>query len=248
LHLDVVTIQSFKFGSKQNYFPSINLFPGIMKPHIHFNRLLSLTVALFCFSTLYSQNTLRINYTDGSNQDISLDKIQDITFIDVSDEPGALVSLTGSWVWGRTTSGYYEVITFNADGTYVGNDCYFEYGFNTQTYGTYKHSGIMLNLWSNGYGYQRWYRWFVTNLTSNALEVMTPNGPFVYYRLEEEVLRLKAGGSPLDYGSEKQFVFADGVTAKIEDGKLYGLASGSTYVELMNNATNTTKAYLVVVE
>ncbi len=201
-----------------------------------------------CINSAWCQNTMQITYTDGSKQDIRLDKIQDITFTDQPGGSAADASLYGTWVWGKRESGYYEVITFNDDGTYVGNDCYFEYGFNSQTYGTYIHSGIMLNLRSNGYGYQRWYRWFVTNLTANALEVMTPNGQFVYYRLESEVLRLKAGGDPLDYGTDKQFVFADGITVKIEDGKLYGLISGSTYVELMDNTTNTTRAYLVVVE
>ena len=48
-------------------------------------------------------------------------------------------------------------------------------------------------------------------------------------------------------GENMEVVFADGVTAKLQDGKLYGIQPGTTYILLMDNTTNTTKAYILVV-
>ena len=199
-------------------------------------------------STLCAQNTMRITYNDGSSQDVQVDKVRDITFVDIPEQPDVDAGLIGTWVWGKQMAGYYEVITFNKDHTYIGDDYYFEYGFNTTTYGTYIHSGIMLNLRSNGYGYMRVFRWFVTSLSDNAMEVMTQTGPYTYYRLQSETYRIKAGGDPLTLGENMEVVFADGVTAKLQDGKLYGIQAGTTYILIMDNTTNTTKAYILVVE
>ena len=130
----------------------------------------------------------------------------------------------------------------------MGDDCYYEYGFNSTTYGTYFYSGITLNLRSNGYGYMRTYRWFVTSLTENALEVMTQTGPYVYYRLQSETIHLKAGGDPLECKEGESFVFADGVNAKLEENKLYGIKAGTTYIQIMDTTSSTIKAYMVIIE
>ncbi len=211
------------------------------------NITVALTLSLAC-SGLWSQNTMRITYTDGTVQDVRVDRVSDITFTEVTDNPDSPASLLGTWMWGKLEAGYYEVITFNDDHTYIGDDCYFDYGFNTTTYGTYVNSGIQLNLRSNGYGYMRMFRWFVTSLTENALEVMTQTGPYVYYRLQTETFRLKAGGEPMDLGDDRQVVFADGVTAKVEDGKLYGIQSGTTYIQILDKTSNIIQAFLLVVE
>ena len=44
------------------------------------------------------------------------------------------------------------------------------------------------------------------------------------------------------------FVFADGVTAAIQDDKLVGLAAGETYIQKHIAANNTILSYKVIVE
>lgn len=194
----------------------------------------------------YAQNTMRLHYVDKTIQDIPLASLDSLTFInkDSSEQPA---SLNGSWMWGNKTMGYLELLSFNEDRTYTGWDFYFEYGFDTYTYGTYVNNGIMLNLWSNGYGYRRTYRWFITALTDNALEVMTQMGSFIYYRVRPEVIKLTVGGSLLYDGADK-LVFADGFVAAINDNALFGISQGATYIQLMDGATNQIYAYKVVVE
>ena len=58
--------------------------------------------------------------------------------------------------------------------------------------------GAMLTLQSNGFGYNRRYNWFVMGLTGNALDVMTRKERFIYYRLQQKVIHLQAGGEPLE--------------------------------------------------
>ena len=128
---------------------------------------------------LNAQNTMRIHYKDGTRGDVPIEQIDSITFVDDEGGEGEEVQvkeLTGSWLWGNVAQGYYELFTFNADKTYIGYDNYFTYGFDTMTYGYYSVYGAMLNLWSNGFGYQHRYNWFITALTENALGVMTNDG------------------------------------------------------------------------
>lgn len=194
----------------------------------------------------YAQNDMRIHYKDGTQVDIDVTTIDSITFGHKA-VPAEQVTLTGTWLWGSQEKGYYELLTMNADKTYTGYDNYFTYGFNTMTYGFYAQYGTLLTLWSNGYGYQNRYTWFVTGLSANALSVMTQMGPFTYYRLQPEVIRLQVGQT-LSCTDGDAFVFADGVVAQVADGGITALASGTTYVQKLLSTTNRIVAYQLVVE
>lgn len=204
--------------------------------------------ALCCSNICSAQNYMRIHHKDGGYSDVPIEQIDSITFVKGSDEPDGEVSMIGSWLWGDTEAGYYELLTFNDDKTYTGYDNYFTYGFDTMTYGLYMQIGNMLTLQSNGFGYNRRYNWFVMGLTGNALDVMTKMGRFIYYRLQPEVLHLQIGGEPLSCENGDSFVFADGVTICIVDGKLKGLKKGTTYVQKHITQTDRIVAYKLVVE
>ena len=179
---------------------------------------------------------------------VPIEQMDSITFVDGSDLPDNEASLMGSWLWGDTEAGYYELLTFNEDKTYTGYDNYFTYGFDTMTYGWYMQMGSMLTLQSNGFGYKHRYNWFVKGLTGNALDVMTKMGRFVYYRLQPEVMHLQVGGEPLVYENGDSFVFADGVAARIVEGGLQGVTKGSTYVQMHIAETDCIVAYKVLIE
>lgn len=199
---------------------------------------------------LNAQNTMRIHYKDGTRGDVPIEQIDSITFVDDEGGEGEEVQvkeLTGSWLWGNVAQGYYELLTFNADKTYTGYDNYFTYGFDTMTYGWWGQLGAMLTLQSNGFGYYRRYNWYIMALTENALGVMTKMGPFTYYKLHPEVIRLKVNES-LTCAEGDSFVFADGVVVSIEDNKLLGISPGTTYVQKQSATTNRIYAYKVIVE
>lgn len=191
---------------------------------------------------------MRIHHRDGGHGDIPIEQIDSITFVDRSDKPATEGSLVGSWLWGDAEAGYYELLTFNDDKTYMGYDNYFTSGFDTMTFGWYMQMGGMLKLQSNGYGYNQRYNWFVMGLTDNALDVMTNMGRFVYYRLQPEVIRLKLGDSPLTFSNGDYFVFADGVVVRITEEGLQGVAMGTTYVQMNNAESDCIIAYKVIVE
>jgi len=177
---------------------------------------------------LLAQTDLRVHYKDGTSVDIPLSMIDSLTFEDVVADTteAARAVLTGSWVWGNVQREYY--------------------GFDSWTYGWYSQLGTMLTMWSNGFGYQRRYNWFVTGLSANALEVMTQMGPFTYYRLQPEPLSMSTGGVlPLSEGDT--VVFADGVVVAAEGSSLRPLGSGTTYVLIRRQATDEILAYQVVV-
>ena len=207
---------------------------------------LFLSLLLYSVSMM-AQNTLRIHYTDGTELDISISQIDSVTFVQKA-EPETEVSLTDSWLWGSQEQGYYEVLTFNEDHTYTGYDNYFTYGFDTMTYGWWGQIGTILTLQSNGFGYQRRYNWFITELTENALSVMTKMGPFTYYKIQPETITLKANGTPLSCADGESFIFADGVIAALQDNKLIGLSAGVTYVQKYIATTNTILSYKIIVE
>ncbi len=209
------------------------------------NKIVFTICLLFSFSALGAQNTMRVHYKDGMKQDIAISKVDSITFIEISGNEE--MSLIGEWFWGSTEKGYYEVLTFNEDKTYTGYDNFFEYGYDSWTYGTYLYNGVMLNLWSNGYGYRRIYRWFVTGLTENALEVMTQAGVFVYYRIIPDPITIKFGDS-IDCSDGDSFIFADDVFVRIEGNRLYGIAKGTTYIQKYEMASNLVFAYKVIIE
>lgn len=197
---------------------------------------------------IHAQTHMRIHHKGGGHSDVPIEQMDSITFVDGSDLPDNEASLMGSWLWGDTEAGYYELLTFNEDKTYTGYDNYFTYGFDTMTYGWYMQMGSMLTLQSNGFGYKNRYNWFVKGLTGNALDVMTKMGRFVYYRLQPEVLHLQVGGEPLVYENGDSFVFADGVAARIVEGGLQGVTKGSTYVQMHIAETDCIVAYKVLIE
>ena len=211
------------------------------------------TIVVFCYllgliSGCWAQDTMRIHYKGGGHSDVTTEQIDSITFVKGDDAPATEVSLIGSWLWGNQEQGYYELLTFSEDHTYMGYDNYFSYGFDTMTYGWWTQIGAMLTLQSNGFGYQRRYNWYITGLTGNALAVMTKMGPFTYYQVQPETLHLKVNGTPLTCEGDDSFLFADGVVAVIRDNKLLGLSAGVTYVQKHIAENNSILAYKVVVE
>lgn len=202
---------------------------------------------LVCGVSLMAQNTMRVHYKDGRDSDISISQIDSVTFIEkvtLEEE----VTLIGSWLWGNQEQGYYELLTINEDHTYTGYDNYFSYGFDMMTYGWWSQMGAILSLQSNGFGYQRRYDWYLTELTENALGVMTKMGPFTYYKVQPETLHLKVNGAPLTCEGDDAFIFADGVMATIQNNQLVGLFAGTTYIQKRIAASNTILSYQVMVE
>jgi hypothetical protein len=208
--------------------------------------LLSLFTLLLC-QGLAAQSHIRIHYKDGSHADVALSSIDSLTIVSI-DSTATAATLTGTWVWANRERGYYEVLTLNDDYTYTGYDNYFDYGFDSQTFGFYSNYSSMLTLWSNGYGYQWRYQWFITALTENSLSVMTRNGPFTYYRLLLDVVHLSRSSSPINIGEGEELLFTDGVIVdSTSDGRLQPLSSGTTYILKRNISTNQTWAVRVVV-
>ena len=209
------------------------------------------TFAIFCLLGLVSasqaQDTMRIHYKGGGHSDVATEQVDSITFVKGGDVPTADVSLVASWLWGSQEQGYYELLTINDDHTYTGYDNYFTYGFDTMTYGWWTQIGAMITLQSNGFGYQRRYNWYITELTENALGVMTKMGPFTYYKLQPETLRLQVNGT-LTCENGDSFVFADGITVAIQDNKLVGLATGVTYIQKYISDSGAIFSYKVMVE
>lgn len=194
-----------------------------------------------------AQTHMRIHLNGGIHTDVPIEKIDSITFIDGSKLPVDEACLTGSWLWGDAEAGYYELLTFNEDKTYTGYDNYFTYGFDTITYGWYAQMNSMLTLQSNGFGYNRRYNWLMIGLTDNALDVMTKMGHFVYYKLQPEIIYLHLGEEYQSGGETDSFIFADGVTATINESKLKGVKIGTTYAQKYDSESNLILSYKVVV-
>lgn len=204
---------------------------------------------LLCSVTLMAQNTMRVHYKDGREQDIPIEQVDSVTFVkgdDTASDPVGDISIIGSWLWGNLEQGYYELLTINDDHTYTCYDNYFSYGFDLMTYGWWTQIGAMITLQSNGFGYQRRYNWYVTELTENALGVMTKMGPFTYYKVQPETLTLQVNGT-LTCQEGDSFVFADGVRATIQDNKLVGLISGETYIQKYIAASKQILSYKLIV-
>lgn len=206
-------------------------------------------IVIYCLLGLISvcqaQNHLRIHYKNGTQADVPIAQIDSITFVEESSatpEP----KLERKWFWGSQEQGYYELLTINEDHTYTGYDNFFTYGFDTMTYGWWAQIGAMLTLQSNGFGYQRRYNWYITELTDNVLSVMTNMGPFTYYSVQSETLSMQVSGT-LACEEGDSFVFADGVKVAIQDNKLVGLMAGETYVLKYLAATKSIVSYKVVV-
>jgi serine/threonine protein kinase len=200
----------------------------------------------FC-SQIKGQNMLRIHGKDGAIYEMPTENVDSITFCDADSLSVVEAELTGSWLWGSAEQGYYELLTFNEDKTYTGYDNYFTYGLETTTYGFYSQYGAMLTLWSNGFGYNRRFNWYITGLMANAFEVMTKMGPFTYYRILPEIIHVRVG-SYVECGVGEELLFADGVKVSIEGNKLHGISEGATYVIKYNATLNITYAYKVMVD
>lgn len=144
--------------------------------------ILSFILASLCIDA-EAQNTMRVAQKDGTVIDIPISNVDSITFVTV-DDPESKVSICGTWKWVGQEEDYSETLTFNDDGSFTCVDYYFAYGFDSQTYGTYMFFGSMLNLRSNGYGYNRYYQWMVTELTEEKLTVLTKMGNFTYTKVK----------------------------------------------------------------
>jgi hypothetical protein len=190
---------------------------------------------------------MRVHQKNGTKVDVVVEEVDSVTFIKNADVVENESKLTGNWLWGDVEAGYYEVLCFNSDKTYTGYDNYFSYGFDTMTYGMYAQVGTMLTLWSNGYGYQRRYNWFITGLTDNALAVMTKMGPFTYYRIQPDAIHMRLNES-LSCEDGNSWVFADDVVARISGNNIVAFAKGTTYVQKLINATNMIVSYKVIIE
>jgi hypothetical protein len=195
----------------------------------------------------WAQDYMRISYKNGLCNDVPIAQIDSIMFVEGNDiiaEP----ELKGRWFWGGLEQGYYELLTFSEDHTYTGYDNYFTYGFDTMTFGWWGQMGAMLSLQSNGFGYQRRYNWYVTDLTENALGVMTKKGPFTYYRLQDDVIKINKDGS-LYFDQDEECVFADGIIVKQQEGnKMIGASEGETYILKKISPSQLIWAYKVIVE
>ena len=210
-------------------------------------RIIFVILTVLAIQQVRAQNTMRVYYKDGAVYEVPIENVDSIIFCDADSLSVVEAELTGSWLWGSAEQGYYELLTFNEDKTYTGYDNYFTYGFETTTYGFYSQYGAMLTLWSNRFGYNRCFNWYITGLTANALEVMTKMGPFTYYRLSPEIIYVQ-NGSYVECCEGETYVFADDVKVRIEENKLYGISEGATYVIKYNATLNITYAYMVVVE
>lgn len=193
-----------------------------------------------------AQNNMRIHYKGGAVSDIPVEEIDSITFVQ-KETPAEELTLIGSWFWGCQEQGYYELLTINDDHTYTGYDNYFSYGFDLMTYGWWAQIGAMITLQSNGFGYQSRYNWYITELTENALGVMTKMGPFTYLKLQTETLRVSINGT-ITCEEGESFVFADGVTVAIQGNTIYGLKPGETYIQKRIAESNVILSYRVIVE
>lgn len=212
------------------------------------NRLYVLLIlSVFLCHKMIAQNTMCINYKDGSVYEVPIERIDSITFVEKKDAQNE-TTLIGEWLWGSKEKGYYEVLTFNEDRTYTGYDYYLEYGFDTWTYGMYTANGIMLNLWSNVYGYRRTYRWFVSALTENALEVMTQMGGFTYYRVQPEIYSLKVGEESYECSGGDYYAFTDEAKVSNNEGRLKGISEGVSYILKYDAKLGLIMAYKVIVE
>ena len=214
---------------------------------MQYKRFLALLAFTAGISVIHAQTHMRIHHKGGGHSEVAIEQIDSITFVDGSDLPVNEGSLVGSWLWGDAEAGYYELLTFNEDKTYTGYDNYFTYGFDTMTYGWYMQVGCMLTLQSNGYGNNRRYNWFVMGLTDTALDVMTKMGRFVYYKLPPEIIYLHINEEHHAGDDGNSFVFAGGTIANIIDGKLKGMAIGTTYTQKYVAESNLILAYKVVV-
>ena len=205
-------------------------------------------IIMWClFAHMQAQDNVRIYYKNRAHIDIPITEIDSLTFADSDTVSIVDAELTGSWLWGSAEKGYYELLSFNKDHTYTAYDNYFTYGFDTTTYGFYSQYITMLTLWSNGFGYQHRYNWYITGLSPNALSVMTKMGPFTYYRMQHEVIKLKVG-EKLNIKDEETCVFVDGVIVLLEDNQLIGNAHGETYILKMITQTKIIWAYKLMVE
>ena len=207
--------------------------------------LLFLFLLLICFQS-EAQTYLRIYQKDGTHLDVQTELIDSITFVD-TEEQSIGTELKGCWLWGIFEAGYYELLTFNDDKTHVGYVNYFTYGVDTTTYGFFSLYSSLLTLWSNGFGYQHRYNWYITGLSTNALSVMTKTGPYTYYRLQPEPIRM-ALGEILSFDDDVSVVFADNVIVHYEDKILKALSRGETFILKKYASSNLIEAFKVIVK
>ena len=70
------------------------------------------TLLLLCSVSLAAQNTMRVHHKDGRVQDIAIEEIDSVTFVDSDDVPpypADDATITGGGLWGSQEQGYYEL-------------------------------------------------------------------------------------------------------------------------------------------
>lgn len=204
-------------------------------------------IVIITVIAVYAQTHMRIHHKDGGHSDVPIEQIDCITFVDGDEGKAEELELAGSWLWGDTEAGYYELLTFNDDKTYTGYDKYFTYDFDTMTYGWYFRYGNLLTLQSNGFGYNRKFTWYVMGLTENTLDVITKTGRFTYYRLQPEIYSIKVGEESYVCKNSDYYIFTDGVKLSESSGKLKGISEGTTYILKYDAESGLILAYKVVV-
>lgn len=148
--------------------------------------LLPLAALLLGISNVSAQSVMRVHLQGRNPVDFPVEQIDSIALVTAEEESAQKGTLVGTWRWESREQGYSETLTFNADGTFTCLDHYFDYGFDSSTYGIYMFFGSMLSMRSNGYGYSRFYQWMVTELTDLRLTVLTRMGSFTYMRGRDE--------------------------------------------------------------
>lgn len=68
---------------------------------------------------MYAQTHMRIHNKGGEYIDVPTEKIDSIIFVNGDSVQIDKVELNGSWFWGSTEAGYYELLTFIEDKTHT---------------------------------------------------------------------------------------------------------------------------------
>jgi len=216
------------------------------------NRLKAIVILLLVCAGLMAQNTMRVNRVDGTYVDIPVSDIEDVTFIN-QENPVGEATLAGQWLWGSKSEGYFELLTFNEDGSFIGYDKYFEFGTTYNMYGTYTRIGSILNLrftmqgYGVGAGYTYRYQLLIQDLTEYDLSVMTQYENYTYSRLQKEVFKLSKNQT-LKCSDGDYFVFADDDFLSGTNTELKAINTGTTYILKYLSSKNHILAYKVVVE
>lgn len=69
--------------------------------------------------TVYAQTHIRIHLKSGEVSDVPIVQIDSVAFVNGEENQSEEAVLKGSWFWGSTEAGYYELLTFIEDKTHT---------------------------------------------------------------------------------------------------------------------------------